>query len=56
MMTKLQSTDPERLGKEEGVSGDTWISLGGGDRRDFMGRLGSDRDGSRVAQVRGYEV
>ena len=38
-MTKLQSIDPEGLGKEEGVLGVS-ISLGRGNRKDLIGGLG----------------
>lgn len=37
MLTKLQSVDPERLGKREDSSGDAWISLVEGNRIDFKG-------------------
>ena len=40
MITKLQSIDPERLSKEVGSRGHAWISLGRGNRIDFMGELG----------------
>ena len=40
----LQFTDPERLGNKEGPKRDVWISLEGGNRRDFMGGLTVDED------------
>ena len=40
----LQSTDPERLGKEEGFKRDIWISLGGRIMLDFKGRPGADKN------------
>jgi hypothetical protein len=39
MIIKLQSIDPERFGIEERTKEDTWISLGGENRIDFMGGL-----------------
>ena len=37
MITKLQSVDPERLYDiEEGTRSNTWISLKGGNRIDFL--------------------
>lgn len=47
MIIKLQSTGPERLGKEEGSRRDTWAFLGRGNRINFMSGLdtGSDRSG-----------
>jgi hypothetical protein len=44
---KLQSTDAERLDKEECSSGVTWISLGMGNVLDFTGGLRVSGDGSR---------
>lgn len=46
MIPKLQTTDPERLGKEEDRIRDACISLGGGNRIDFMGRLRKKRMGA----------
>ena len=43
MITKLQSLDSERF-EEGSKSGDTWISLGRGNRIDFMGGLGAVKD------------
>ena len=40
MITKLQFIDPGRLSKEVGSRGHAWISLGRGNRIDFMGELG----------------
>ena len=45
MITKLQSIDHKRLGTEEGTWGDTWISLGRGNRIDFMIESGWDTNG-----------
>lgn len=45
MITKLQSIDSERLGKEEGFREDAEMSLRGENRMDFTGRLGSDGNG-----------
>lgn len=39
MITRLPSTDPEKLGIRYGLAGDTWISLAGENRIDFMGGL-----------------
>ena len=38
MITKLQSIDPERLGKEEGGA---WIFLGGRNKINFWDRFGA---------------
>lgn len=43
MITKLQSVDPGRLGKESS-GGDALISQQRGNRIDFMGGLGASRD------------
>lgn len=43
MITNLQSVDPERLGIEKGSRGDKWVSLGGGNRIDFIDGLEAGR-------------
>lgn len=56
MITKLQSVDPERLGKEQRSGDYARIFLGRGSRIDFKGGLGSGGDGSwRYQVVRGLE-
>lgn len=45
-LLKLQSVDPERLGIEEGMEEDTWISLGGRNRIGLMGVLGASGIGT----------
>ena len=50
MVTKLQSIDPGRLGKEVGPRGSAWSSLGRGNRIDFVSGLGTGED------MRGEEV
>ena len=47
----LQSTDPERLGNKKGSWRDAQISLGKGNRRDFM-RVGGDGNMSDQVEVR----
>jgi hypothetical protein len=47
MVTKLQSIDPERLGKEEGSRGKC---MGSGHRTDFTSGLGVGEDGNRRNQ------
>ena len=42
----LQSTDTERVGNKEGSWGHAQISLGRGNRRDFMSRLRVGEDGN----------
>lgn len=49
MRMNLQSVDPEKLGIRERTKGDTWISLGWGNRIDFMGGL---REGGTETRVR----
>ena len=44
MITKLQSIDPERLGKEESSRRNAGISLGEGNIIEFMGRREEGRD------------
>ena len=44
-LNNLQSIDPERLDREEGSGGDTWISLGRGNR--FYGWTGGGGIGRR---------
>jgi hypothetical protein len=46
MITKLQSVDPERLGRGN-AWWDAWISLGKGNRIEFGGGLVEDGNGSR---------
>lgn len=41
MITKVQSVDLERLGKEEGSSDYAWLFLGRGNKIDFKGGLGA---------------
>lgn len=41
MITKVQSADLERLGKEEGSSDYAWIFLGRGNKIDFKDGLGA---------------
>lgn len=54
MKTKLQSINPERLGKgEEGSRGDTWICKGRCSRLGFDGTLGVSRGRSGGDQVKG---
>ena len=48
MVTKLQSIDPERLGKEEGSRGKC---MGSGHRTDFTSGLGLGGDGDGRSQV-----
>lgn len=47
MIIKLQSIYPMRLGKEDGTRGHTLISLGSGNRIDFMNRLQMAGDGNK---------
>lgn len=54
MMIKLQSTEPERLGKEDSGGGrNAWTSLGRGHEIIFSGGLVTDGDRSGRDQVRG---
>lgn len=53
MIIKLQLVDPERLGKEGIPRGDAGISLGGGRRINFKGRMGADGDGTRGGSAKG---
>lgn len=53
MITKLQSTEPERLDQEEGSSGDAWIFLERGNRIVFVGGLGDRLGWSRSDLVAG---
>lgn len=46
-----QFTEPERLSNKEDLRGDTRISLGKGNRIDFMGGLGAGEVGNRGDQV-----
>lgn len=50
MKTKLQSIDPERVGKEEGSRQDAWIFLENNNRIGFAGGLGAGGDGSKRDQ------
>ena len=43
----IQSIDPERLGNKE----DTWIFLGRGNKREFVGGLEKDLDGTMKDQM-----
>lgn len=47
MITKVQSLEPERLGKEGGSRSDAKISLMGRNKIDFTGRLEADGDESK---------
>lgn len=53
MVTKLQSIDPGRLGKEVGPRGNAWSSLGRGNRIDFVSGLGTGDDMRGEDQVGG---
>lgn len=53
MIIKLQSPDPEKLGKKESSRGDAWISLGKGNRLDFAGGLGVGGNRTERDQVVG---
>ena len=48
----LQSTDPEKLNNKDGSRGHLWLSLGRGNRTEFMGGLGMGRGGYEMDQVR----
>lgn len=52
-ITKLQFIDSGKLGKEEGT--DAGMSLGGENRMDFTGRLGSEGGGSQSVLQRDWE-
>lgn len=51
----LQSTAPERMGNKECTKRDTWISMGKGNRRDLLSRLGTNGDGNVRDWVGGQE-
>ena len=56
MITKLQSVDPERLGKEGGTRGNTRKHMGGGTRVVSIGGQGADGMGmeDQVGKEREY--
>jgi hypothetical protein len=51
MIIKLQSTDPERLGKKEQSMGNAWTSLRRGNRISLVASLGEDGNWKRKDQV-----
>lgn len=53
MIIKLQSTDSENLGKEEGSRGDVWTFLGGGNTINLWVEWGKQEWKSRKDHVGG---
>ena len=51
MIIKLQSIDPERLGKEKGYRREEWISLERGIRINSVGGLKMNKDRVRGSPV-----
>lgn len=47
----LPSTDQERLGNKEDSLGSAFISLGKGNKRDFVSELGVGRDGNMRGHI-----
>ena len=41
MITRLQSTTPERLGNKKGPKREAWFFLGRGNIRDLLGKFGA---------------